>query len=442
MNQLEKNIKNKLHKGQMPTDDLDVTAMWDDVSNSLNERSNDRGTPVILFMQIVGFLLVLGGVFYMLETRDVVAYSTQNIATNNPDVISSDTDIMHRLDSKTKIDLIEESSLQGDKLRTPSQRQNSKKREQENTLTQTIQPDASAVSEKGKVNIHSDYRPFQTLDNSKKFSISPIYVQAISNRLGLLETKKESQSISSENIAMIDKDEVTAFSKWSMGLFTGMNRSQLMYNSTNDEAYAIALTEVPDYSWQIAFLGRHQLSSATFIETGVIYKDQWSIFSYDNTTNQYVEKDQALFKIEIDAETGDTIEKFYVDTVVNQSVYRNVKHHNNYRTVAIPLQLGFQKIWRKSYVGIALGIDINVRIKETGRSLNSEGEIIAFTENNLAQRLFFQPSLSIPVGFQLTDKLTLECLPRFTALQLNSLKENIGMDHRNASLHLGLRYAL
>ena len=155
---------------------------------------------------------------------------------------------------------------------------------------------------------------------------------------------------------------------------------------------------------------------------------EWNEFvhqlNYRGTFEQFNTIDNALLEIELDPNTGDTLNSVYGVAEVLVVTQRRVVHHNRLRTIAIPLE--WQKHWSLTSVlhgGIALGALVQWRTSLSGRTFTGqEGSIVNYSDSEFpSNRIAVAPMYRMHATYDIAPDWSIELSVRMASIKHASL---------------------
>ena len=154
---------------------------------------------------------------------------------------------------------------------------------------------------------------------------------------------------------------------------------------------------------------------------------EWNEFvhqlNYNRTFEQLNTIYDALLQVEIDPNTGDTLNSVYGAAEVLVAAQRRVIHHNRLRTITIPLE--WQNQWSLTPIlhgGIALGALVHWRTSLSGRTFTGqEGNIVDYSDAEFpSNRMALAPMLRMHATYDIAPDWSLELSARIAAMKHTS----------------------
>jgi hypothetical protein len=128
-----------------------------------------------------------------------------------------------------------------------------------------------------------------------------------------------------------------------------------------------------------------------------------------------------------------TVEQEAVET-------RTILNHNDFTFISVPLSLGFEKVFRRSKIGVDIGAAWTRSLNQQGRSLNGDGTVASFTEGRspfATDQMTYQ--ISPFIGRMISDSFELRVRPTFRSIP-NKRSEFYQVDH--SAMVLGVQFGL
>lgn len=114
---------------------------------------------------------------------------------------------------------------------------------------------------------------------------------------------------------------------------------------------------------------------------GVEYNDLWTKLDINESRKTTQLLMNALVRVIVDSQTLDTI-KIYQDTVVNAQYTKKLVHHNNVKTLSIPLSIGYHHDFNTFELGVNVGIVYNLLLSQSGKRYNEQGDIVSYDNHS------------------------------------------------------------
>jgi hypothetical protein len=151
---------------------------------------------------------------------------------------------------------------------------------------------------------------------------------------------------------------------------------------------------------------------------------EWNEFvhqlNYNRTFEQFNTIDGALLQVEVDPNTGDTLNSVYGAAEVLVVAQRRVVHHNRLRTITIPLE--WQNQWSLTPIlqgGFALGTLVHWRTSLSGRTFTEqEGNIVDYGDAEFpSNRITLAPMLRMHATYAIAPDWSLELSARMSSMK-------------------------
>ncbi|MAI23402.1 MAG: hypothetical protein CL828_05030 [Crocinitomicaceae bacterium] len=150
---------------------------------------------------------------------------------------------------------------------------------------------------------------------------------------------------------------------------------------------------------------------------------EWNEFvhqlNYNRTFEQFNTIDGALLQVEVDPNTGDTVNSVYGAAEVLVVAQRRVVHHNRLRTITIPLE--WQNQWSLTPIlrgGFALGALVHWRASLSGRTFTEhEGNMVDYGDAEFpSNRITLAPMLRMHATCDIAPDWSIELSARMASL--------------------------
>ena len=160
---------------------------------------------------------------------------------------------------------------------------------------------------------------------------------------------------------------------------------------------------------------------------------EWNEFihqlNYQGTFEQFNIIDDVLLQVEVDPNSGDTLNSVIGSAEVLVLVQRLVVHHNRLRTVTIPLE--WQKQWSFTPIlngGIAFGALVHWRTLITGLTFTEqEGDFVNYSDSEfLSNRISVAPMFRVHSTYDIAPDLSIELSARISSMKYASLPDQNG----------------
>ena len=151
---------------------------------------------------------------------------------------------------------------------------------------------------------------------------------------------------------------------------------------------------------------------------------EWNEFvhqlNYNRTFEQFTTIDGALLQVEVDPNTGDTLNSVYGAAEVLVVAQRRIVHHNRLRTITIPLE--WQNQWSLTPIfqgGFALGALVHWRTSLSGRTFTEqEGNIVDYSDAEFpSNRITLAPMLRMHATYDIAPDWSIELSARMSSMK-------------------------
>jgi hypothetical protein len=164
---------------------------------------------------------------------------------------------------------------------------------------------------------------------------------------------------------------------------------------------------------------------------------EWNEFvhqlNYNRTFEQFNTIDGALLQVEVDPNTGDTLNSVYGAAEVLVVAQRRVVHHNRLRTITIPLE--WQNRWSLTPIlqgGFALGALVHWRTSLSGRTFTEqEGNIVDYSDAEFpSNRITLAPMLRMHATCDIAPDWSIELSARVSSMK-HASRPSAELPHQN-----------
>ena len=157
---------------------------------------------------------------------------------------------------------------------------------------------------------------------------------------------------------------------------------------------------------------------------------EWNEFihqlNYKGTFEQFNIIDDVLLQVEVDQNSGDTLNSVIGSAEVLVLVQRRVVHHNRLRTITIPLE--WHKQWSFTPIlhgGIAFGALVHWRALITGLTFTeNEGDFVNYSDSEFpSNRISVAPMFRMHSTYDIAPDLSIELSARISSMKYASLPD-------------------
>ena len=153
---------------------------------------------------------------------------------------------------------------------------------------------------------------------------------------------------------------------------------------------------------------------------GIEWNEYIHQLNYRGTFEQITTIEDALLQVEVDPNTGDTLNTLFGEAQVIVVAQRRVVHHNRLRAITIPLE--WQNQWSLTPVlhgGIALGALVHWRTSLSGRTFTGEeGNIVNYSDSEFpSNRFAVTPMLRMHATYDIAPDWSIELSARMASLK-------------------------
>ena len=406
MKYIDNEYNKRFGNQKMPNDDFDAEGLWNAISNDLEREQSERRGYIYRKRWMIGIVLIifLGGmsgiIHYNYVGQDdfqneiIKTKSTAANKENKPKPFSSDFE---------KGNPLKFQKATSDKI--VASKSTSKKNGIRKELSASkIEPldfskQALPVNDTAQFNLSNnsglvinafslffDVQKRNTKDSPLKIIGRPVVnvVSQLPVKSVFVNSDRPPQLplAFSENKNLNNKNPKNRI--WQLGIMGGVNISRFDFNSDEFTEMAALKDKTENGEWGKSFGINVGLlwKNHWLINSGIEYHQLWRQFKYDGQKNITVFKENKLFKVWVDAVSGDTLNRDFKDTTVNVVLTRNVKHYNEYKQFRIPIEIGIQQNTNKTIYGITAGAVFNFTTAQSGKTFDKNAEIVIFEKSD------------------------------------------------------------
>jgi hypothetical protein len=153
---------------------------------------------------------------------------------------------------------------------------------------------------------------------------------------------------------------------------------------------------------------------------GIEWNEYIHQLNYRRTFEHITTIEDALLQVEVNPNTGDTLNTVFGEAEVLVVAQRRVVHHNRLRAITIPLE--WQNQWSLTPVlqgGIALGALVHWRTSLSGRTFaGEEGNIVNYSDSEFpSNRIAVTPMFRIHATYDIAPDWSIELSARMASLK-------------------------
>jgi len=194
---------------------------------------------------------------------------------------------------------------------------------------------------------------------------------------------------------------------WAIRAYGGATWSSVRY--TGEGTSDINSYQRPDWGWSAGAGFQLDMRPGRRLEVGLGLNECYHRLDFERTTVSQVLVEDQLIEIQVNAITGDTVALIYGEVLATRTDYQRVLHHNRQRTLSVPVEWQWVRTAGRFEAGLGLGAVLHVQLEATGRSLNSEGEVVNYTRTDAPQAaVSLSPQLRPFVGVSLSPAWRLD----------------------------------
>ncbi|MEO0726140.1 MAG: hypothetical protein AAFZ63_16475 [Bacteroidota bacterium] len=216
-------------------------------------------------------------------------------------------------------------------------------------------------------------------------------------------------------------------------------------SAENEYATLRNQTETPQISWAKGVHLWREKPSGWLLGLGLEYQNSTVQFRYQGVETETTFLPDTVLHILIDPQTQDTIARHFGDIQLEQHQMRDVQHYNIFKTLSLPIHVGFVKATsNKLTYGITGGISFQYHIQQSGRLLAADGTIINFSDDSYFRRVGLSTHIQTVLIFKGGDQWEFSCNPFFAFSLSDRIKSGAVITQRpfTYGLSLGIAKAL
>ncbi len=405
-NDLEKNIRDQL--GSYENFDGDKMAMWNEIEQELDHKKKRGffwiwfGTGVLILGLAITFFFFGENKKSQLAKSEIPSLSNfqKPPAIKTKDSVSIDLTNDKAILSKTTANL--ENKNPATNFSTPKKQPTitktttglNNKKVTTTLIEKQISPTEDATSSIATVDQEIEAVKTKTTISSKEaFNfLPPLYLALDLKKNDILELDLDT--------LFIPKDDSDDKKLWALNFSGGLLTNTTGYNNSSTFSSLRKNSNSPGLGWSFQMELERLLPKDFYLATGIHFNRHWMEFDYTSTTTETQYLENVIIRFDVDLAVGDTT-IIYGDTSISSITTRDVKHHNRYDKLTIPILLG--KRWTKgkfSY-GLFAGVGLDIWLRQKGRNLSINPEEFVFdydSKNQNDQNGF--PKLGISAHFK------------------------------------------
>lgn len=375
--------------------------------------------------------------------------SLKNNTFQNSNISSSKTNLGSDLKkSSEKIKIINDSKA---KKPTNNETKNILENNQQATTKKVKETNTKQTPNNESIEKNKSVKPKQKpthqekiarLEGIERLSISPLI--PISKETILSVNNNDEPSVLNGIITPTNNQLVS----WQVEAFTGINKLKLNHDSDDPVLKSLKEDTEKGIYGQSSGLHLSGVYKKNYLFTsGIEMHNSWTQLNYKEGTFGVIPNNIITIDATLNQVTGKVGSTQITDTVaINTQQLTNVLHHNNLRTISIPVLVGYQKNYHRWIFGIRGGVVFNFATQQSGKTFDEELDIITFSKgDDLAPFQSFQIGFRANpfIGYRLNKKWTATINPSwssFQSRQLGTSDINLGIQQWN--FNVGIRYRL
>ncbi len=185
--------------------------------------------------------------------------------------------------------------------------------------------------------------------------------------------------------------------QWELGVMGGINIIDQKYNSNSSFSEKLKETHQNEMSYSTGIQATLKKGKNWFVKSGIEFNENQVEFNILHVSDSTMERMSSVGLETIPAKA-----------------HRTIKWHNKYRSINVPLEIGWYKEMKKMELGISAGIGLNYMYQQKGKTINSSNEIVEIgkaKETRPYNTLFMSYRTSPFVKYRLTSKIGIVLSP-------------------------------
>jgi hypothetical protein len=202
--------------------------------------------------------------------------------------------------------------------------------------------------------------------------------------------------------------------QFQMAVYSGVNSMFTHYTdkNTNPElSEELTTSNTPEIGFSSSLRLSWLRNGKYSLSTGIDFDNIRIKFQTVKETETTVLDENYLTGFSIDPMTGDTIDKVYEAIQRRANKKRSVLHHNTFKLISIPLEIGIQQQKGKFGLGLNLGLSANFFVAQNGKTLNKDREIQTIEEELPFSKFSFSYHLNPFVDYTISKKVSVRISP-------------------------------
>ena len=226
-----------------------------------------------------------------------------------------------------------------------------------------------------------------TASSAEDFNfLPPLYAE-----LDLKE--KEIFKLEMDTLFIPRKDKNEDAKLWALNLGGGLLTNTSGFNNKSSFRKE---TNSPELGWSFQLELERQLPKSLYLASGIHFNRHFIQFDYQSITEEERLLEDVILSFEVDVLSGDTT-FVYGNRLVNATTERNVRHHNRYDKIKIPILFGKKWAKEKFSYGVFAGVGLDIWLRQTGRNLSADEFV--FTYDSQDEETVF-PKFGISADFR------------------------------------------
>ncbi|MFK7775256.1 MAG: hypothetical protein AB8F94_24165 [Saprospiraceae bacterium] len=232
--------------------------------------------------------------------------------------------------------------------------------------------------------------------------------------------------------------------KWGLSIAGGINSHTTGYNNTSTFSNLRKNHERSLFGWNIQLELERRFPKDFFITSGIRFNRNWIEFKYESTTQEIQYLENVVIGFDLDLAVGDTT-FYYGDTSITTITTREIKHHNRYDKLKVPILFG--KKWSKgkfTYGGF-VGASLDIWLRQKGRNLSPDEFVFTYDSKNTDEpnsfpKLGFNADFRGEVNYQIGKQHHLFFQPNLSFSLSNWSNSDFGIVQKPITFGVNLGY--
>lgn len=182
---------------------------------------------------------------------------------------------------------------------------------------------------------------------------------------------------------IIENKKADSSLQFSVSVMAGLNKSGLNYSGTNTNLINTKNeTERGYYGSNFGLDLGVEYKNTWMFSTGIYYNTQNTIFNIEGTRNNIVYRDTFVSGILIDYSSKEVLEEYMKDSTFITDSYYRTQNINSFKSVVIPIQLGWKRASSRFEYGILVGANARLRLDQSAKLIDINNEIVDLNKDS------------------------------------------------------------